>query len=180
MKPMRDPPTDEASSIQIGFVLNAGIITTFTVVVLVIISGGFGEDVSTQEELELVADSVEAKMVEADTLTRTSGATCPDSPGDNEPCFTAFFPPPSSSVDYVGKIDSGGDLRLSADDGTVVERDLSKLMTDSTDIKTEGTVTITFTQNTENVIVEYYKEDDDDGELVLDVQTGISREAETG
>ncbi|MDZ7688297.1 MAG: hypothetical protein U5J64_06165 [Halobacteriales archaeon] len=173
MKPMREPPKQEASSIQIGFVLNAGIITTFTAVVLVILSGGFGEDVSTEDELELVADSVEAKMVEADTLTRTSGATCPDRPGDDKPCFTAFFSPSSSDVDYVGEIDSGGDLRLSADDGTVVERNLDTVTVD-TDVTTDGG--FTFTQNTENIIVEYHNDDD---ELVLDVQSGVSREAET-
>ena len=159
MKTIEKTSRNEASSIQIGFVLNTGILTTFIAVVLVILSGGFGDDISTQEELRLTADPVQANIVEADALTWTSDG------------FTAFFPPPSSDIDYSGEIDSSGTLTLSAEDGSEVTRALNATTTNA-EIKTDGGETITFSQNDENIIVEY-----DSGELVLDVQRGASREA---
>lgn len=129
---------DEAVSIQVGFVLNTGILTAFIAIVLVLISGGF-DDTSTQEELELVRDSVESKMVEADRLAETSDG------------FTAFFAPPESDVQYRAEIDSSGTLTLThVDGGTEVEGDPSELLPNrgvSGDVE--------FSQRDQNVVVEY-------------------------
>lgn len=137
---------DEAVSIQVGFVLNTGLLTTFIAIVLVVISGGFGGDVSTQDELEAVADSIEANMVEADRISVTSDS------------FTAFFEPPSSDIQYQAYIDSGK-LYLTApgyvgnltyqDDYT---RDLDENTLPDTDLNADG---IRFGQSAENIILEY-------------------------
>lgn len=154
--------SDEAVSIQVGFVINTGIITAFTAIVLVAISGGFGEDLSTEQELELVADNVESNLVEADMLAES---------GDTDE-FTAFFSPPTSDVDYRAEID-GGVLTVSADDGTELERDLNSLMRERS---VDGS--ITFSQDTENIIVEYDAEGTDN--LELDVQRGATAEVGDG
>lgn len=153
MEPPKRSRSEQAVSIQVGFVLNTGILTTFVALVLVIISGGFGEDVSTKEELELAADPIGAKMVEADTLAQTSDG------------FTAFFQPPSSNVNYVGKVDASGDLSLEAPDGTVVNRSLDDMTIEGVD---GG---ISFTQDTENIIIEY-----DGNDFDLSVQNSSARE----
>jgi len=131
---------DEAVSIQVGFVLNTGILTAFIAIVLVLVSGGF-DDTSPQQELELVRDSVESKMVEADRLARTSDG------------FTAFFEPPTSDLQYRGEI-NGGTLTLTAVEGTTeVEGDLSELLPDR---GVSGSVQ--FSQTDQNIVMEYESE----------------------
>lgn len=148
---------DEAKSIQVGFVLNTGILTAFIAIVLVIISGGFGEDLSTRDELELVADSVEAKMVEADRLAQTSDE------------YTAFFEPPTSNLQYRGVVDSSGTLTLTPVRGaTEVTRDL-----DSITLRDVSGNDIKFSQTTQNIIVEY--DEDGSGEIELSVQKNATR-----
>ena len=145
---------DEAVSIQVGFVLNTGLLTTFIAIVLVVISGGFGEDISTEEELEVVADSVEANMIEADRLTVTSDS------------FTAFFEPPESDLGYQAEIESG-ELVLTASKGvtTEVTRDLDSIT--RTNIDND----ISFGPETENIIIEY--EDSGTGNLEMSVQRDV-------
>jgi len=130
---------DEAVSIQVGFVLNTGMLTAFIAIVLVILSGGFGDDISTEEELEIVADSIEANMVEADRLAVTSDS------------YTAFFEPPSSDLDYRAEVDSSGELSLTVPGEPVtVTRDLDSMTRN--DVNGND---INFGQNTENIILEY-------------------------
>ena len=148
----RQRSTDEATSIQIGFVLNTGILTAFIAVLLVVISGGFGEDTSTTEELSLVADSVQSKIVEADTLAIEKGGSCvnPDR------CFTAYFKPPSSEVRYEGELD-GPILKLTAD-GTTVTRNLNNALSKNYGAETlDGGLNVEFSQRDQNIIVVYNK-----------------------
>jgi hypothetical protein len=146
---------DEAVSIQVGFVLNTGILTAFIAIVLVVISGGF-DDTSTEAELELVRDSVESKMIEADTLAETSDS------------FTAFFDPPESDLQYRAKI-SGGTLTLSTPrDDTEVKGDID----DITVRDVSGG--IQFSQIDQRVVVEYNNLTGS-GDLELSVQQNATR-----
>lgn len=146
---------DEAVSIQVGFVLNTGILTAFIAIVLVVISGGF-DDTSTEAELELVRDSVESKMIEADTLAETSDS------------FTAFFDPPESDLQYRAEI-SGGTLTLSTPrDDTEVKGDID----DITVRDVSGG--IQFSQIDQRVVVEYNNLTGS-GDLELSVQQNATR-----
>jgi hypothetical protein len=147
---------DEAVSIQVGFVLNTGLLTTFIAIVLVIISGGFGEDVSTEEELQLVADKIEANMIEADRLTVTSED------------FTAFFEPPDSDVQYQAGVDLSGELTLTAaGEPVTVTRDLDDSTLNAT--KVDGN-DIQFGQNAGNIILDY---DGSSNTIEMDVQRDV-------
>ena len=151
----RADANDEAVSIQVGFVLNTGILTAFIAIVLVVISGGF-DDTSTEDELELVRDSVESKMVEADTLAEESDS------------FTAFFDPPESDLQYRAKI-SGGTLTLSTPrDDTEVKGDID----DITVRDVSGG--IQFSQIDQRVVVEYNNLTGS-GDLELSVQQNATR-----
>jgi len=152
---------DEAVSIQVGFVLNTGILTAFIAIVLVVISGGF-DDTSPREELELVRDSIESKMIEADRLAETSDD------------FTAFFEPPESDLQYRAKIDSSGNLTLSVPNSNSVadvctEKDPCNFAT-KRKVTTESGNSIQFSQIDQNVVVEY-----DGSDLELSVQRNATR-----
>lgn len=148
---MKDRKGEDASSVQIGFVLNTGIMTVFIAIMLVVLGGGFGEDLSTEEELELVADEVEANIIEADTIVQSSG----DLEG-------AYFPPPESGVDYTARVyeDGSGDVRmnLTASDGAKIgdggpgERDIN--FDNLTVTGMCGSIDEEFTQETENIFIE--------------------------
>ena len=142
----------KASSVQIGFILNTGIMTTFIAVMLVVLSGGFGDDVATQEELDAVNDEVLSNIIQADALAQTEGG------------FTAFFEPPTSGAEYTVRIDNGGMMVITAPDGSIVETDLGSAT--GTDLGVDGSE-IEFTQNDENVVVEGNTSD-----ILLDVQEG--------
>jgi len=148
---------DEAVSIQVGFVLNTGLLTTFIAIVLVVLSGGFGEDLSTEEELELVADSMEANMVEADRLAVTS---------DN---YTAFFEPPESDVDYRVNVSSSGSMNLTVPGVPVtVTRGLNEAVQEADSVSTVSGNPVTFGQSSENVILEY-----DGSDIEMEVQREV-------
>lgn len=148
---------DEAVSVQVGFVLNTGILTAFIAIVLVVISGGF-DDTSTEDELELVRDSVESKMIEADTLAETSNS------------FTAFFDPPESDLQYRAEI-SGGTLTLSTPrDDTEVKGDIDGLTV------RDVSGNIQFSQIDQRVVVEYDNlTASGSGDLELSVQQNATR-----
>ena len=146
---------EKASSVQIGFVINTGIMTVFISIMLVILGGGFGEDLSTEEELQSVAEEVKANMVDADRLAQTEGE------------FEGFFEPPSSGVDYTARVGTGGDLELTAPDGSLVEEDLDEIT--ETDVSTSGSE-IEFTERDRNIIV-----DGNSTDIVISVQKGESR-----
>jgi len=155
---------NEAVSIQVGFVLNTGILTAFIAIVLVLISGGF-DDTSPQQELELVRDSVESKMIEADRLAETSDS------------FTAFFEPPESDLQYRAEIDGSGNLTLTVPNSDTdvcpgPEGNPCEFITDR-DVTTESGSEIQFSQIDENVVVEY----DGSGDLELSVQENATRSA---
>lgn len=151
---MRHGPGEKASSLQIGFILNTGIMTTFIAIMLVVLGGGFGEDVSTDEELELVANDIEAKIIEADAIIQD------DDTGD----FSAYFSPPESGVDYTGRIynGSGDDTRmnLTAPDGSKIgdggpgERgiNLDNITTEGTEVCVDDNPE-TFTQRTRRIFI---------------------------
>ncbi len=146
-----DSSIEKASSVQIGFILNTGIMTVFIAVMLVTLAGGFGEDLSTEQELEEVADEIEANIVEADTIVQTGGNL-----------EAAYFSPPDSGVDYTGRVyeDGSGDVRmqLTAPDGTQIgeggagARDLHLDNMTVTDMCTP--VDEEFTQQTVNLFIE--------------------------
>jgi hypothetical protein len=142
----------KASSVQIGFILNTGIMTTFIAVMLVVLSGGFGDDVNTQEELDAVNDEVLSNIIQADALAQTEGE------------FTAFFEPPSSGAEYTARINNSGGMVITAPDGSIVETDLDGPT--ETIIEVDGSE-IEFNQNDENVVVEGNTSD-----ILLDVQEG--------
>lgn len=147
---------DEAVSVQVGFVLNTGILTAFIAIVLVVISGGF-DDTSTEDELELVRDSVESKMVEADTLAEESDS------------FTAFFDPPESDLQYRAEIDSSGTLTLRTPrDDTEVKGDIDGLTV------RDVSGNIQFSQIDRRVVVEYNNLTGS-GDLELSVQQNATR-----
>jgi hypothetical protein len=153
---MRHGPGEKASSLQIGFILNTGIMTTFIAIMLVVLGGGFGEDVSTDEELELVANDIEAKIIEADAIIQD----------DDTGKFSAYFSPPESGVDYTGRIYNGSGnntrMNLTAPDGSKIgdggpgERGINL-----DNITTEGTKVCvpeddnpeTFTQRTRRIFI---------------------------
>lgn len=145
-----------ASSVQIGFVINIGVMTTFIAVMLVVLSGGFGEDLSTEEELEMVVDEVEANMIDADRIAQSDG----------EGGFTGYFEPPSSGVEYIAEIDDEGVMTVSAPDGSSVERDLDHVSI--TDVCPDET--FEFTENDENIIIE-----SGGGCMEMDIQRGATR-----
>jgi hypothetical protein len=146
----------KASSTQIGFVLNTGIMTTFIAVMLVVLSGGFGEEVNTQEELDAVKDEVLSNIIQADGLAQTEGE------------FTAFFEPPSSGTGYTARIDSTGKMTIIAPDGSLVESDLDKAT--ETVIQVDGSE-IEFDQKDKNIVVNGTAT-----KITLDVQEGDTRE----
>lgn len=143
----------DASSMQIGYVLNTGIMTAFIAVLLVILSGGFTDDVTATEELELVSDEIQANIIEADMLALT------------EDEVNAFFEPPESGVDYQARINTSGYLIVVDDSGNKVVEDLDGITETSL-----GGLPISFTERSQNVIVEY-----SGGNLQLDVQSGVTR-----
>ena len=150
----------KASSIQIGFVLNAGIMTTFIAVMLVVIGGGI-EDTDTRAELESVSDEVTGNLIQADTLVRTEG----------DGGFTAFFEPPSSGADYTATIEeNGGDVEmtLTASDGSLVDRNLDSLL--DADVVISGGSEIEFDSGDENVVVEGEEISPGNYEIRLSVQ----------
>jgi hypothetical protein len=155
---------DEAVSIQVGFVLNTGILTAFIAIVLVVVSGGF-DDTSTEAELELVRDSIESKMIEADTLAETSGE------------FTAFFDPPESDLQYRAEIDSSGNLTLSVPnsvaDVCTPKKPCSIDSLTKRDVMIKSGSEIQFSQIDRNVVVEY--DEDGSGDLELSVQQNATR-----
>lgn len=151
---MKKNKNNQAVSIQIGFVLNTAILVTFITIILVVIGGGFGDSLSTQEELEIVADSVEAKLIEADSIAVTSDS------------FTAFFEPPSSGAQYKVEINSGIMTVTSPEDiDAEVRRSVEGTTVEVENIEGD----IEFTQQDTNVIMEY---SDNTGTLELDVQSG--------
>lgn len=150
---------NEAVSIQVGFVLNTGMLTAFIAIVLVILSGGFGDNVSTEEELEIVADSIEANIIEADQLAVTSNS------------YTAFFEPPDSGVDYRVNVSSSGRMNLTVPGEPVtVTRDLNDAVEEADSVGTVSGSSVTFGQSSENVILEY---DDSSGVIKMEVQQGV-------
>ena len=149
---------DEAVSIQVGFVLNTGMLTTFIAIVLVILSGGFGEDISTEEELQIVADKIEANIIEADRLTVTTGE------GD----FIAFFEPPESDIQYQAEVDLSGELKLTAPGESVtITRDLDDSTLNGTRVDGNG---VQFGQSAENVILDY---NGGSNTIKMEVQKGV-------
>jgi hypothetical protein len=151
----RERQREKASSVQIGFVLNTGIMTVFIAIMLVVIGGGFGDDASSEEELEMVADEIEANIIEADTLIQTGG----DLEG-------AYFSPPDSGVDYTGRIyqSGSGDIKmnLTAPDGAKIgdggpgEREINfdNLTADDTSVCISGgSSSVRFTERTENIFI---------------------------
>ena len=173
---IRHEPDEKASSLQIGFILNTGIMTVFIAIMLVVLGGGFGEDTSTEEDLELVANDIEAKIIEADAIITEDGS------GE----FSAYFSPPDSGVDYTGRIyDDGGDIRmnLTAPDGAKVggggpgERviSFSNLTTDSTTVCLDGSANkVEFTQGTRRIFVGSGSCD-----LEIDVQNTVAQNTST-
>jgi hypothetical protein len=157
----------KASSVQIGFILNTGIMTTFIAVMLVVLSGGFTDDVNTQEELDAVNDEVLSNIIQADALAQTKGTD-----------FTAFFEPPSSGAEYTARINDSSYLVLTAPDGSLVSTNLTDAMGATIKIDDDdGDGDIDFTQNDKNVVV-----DGTGGgtpEITLDVQEGDTRGAGT-
>jgi hypothetical protein len=150
---------NEAVSIQVGFVLNTGMLTAFIAIVLVILSGGFGDNVSTEEELEIVADSIEANMIEADQLAVTSDS------------YTAFFEPPDSGVEYRVNVSSSGSMDLTVPGEPVtVTRDLNDAVVEADSVGTVSGSSVTFGQSSENVILEY---EDSSGVIKMEVQQGV-------
>ena len=148
---------NEAVSIQVGFVLNTGMLTAFIAIVLVILSGGFGDDISTEEELNIVADSVEANMIEADQLAVTSNS------------YTAFFEPPESGVDYRVNVSSSGSMNLTVPGVPVtVTRELNNTVEEADSVGTVSGNPVTFGQSSENVILEY-----DGSKIKMEVQKGV-------
>ncbi|MCX2819518.1 hypothetical protein EGH25_09170 [Haladaptatus sp. F3-133] len=143
----------KASSVQIGFILNTGIMTTFIAVMLVVLSGGFGDDVATQEELDAVNDEMFSNIIQADALAQTEGE------------FTAFFEPPSSGAEYTARINNSGGMVITAPDGSIVETDLNG--STETNVSVVDGSEIEFTQNDENVVVE-----GNSTGILLDVQEG--------
>jgi hypothetical protein len=152
---------EKASSVQIGFILNTGIMTTFIAVMLVVLSGGFTDDVNTQEELEAVNDEVLSNIIQADALAQTEGSGG----------FTAFFEPPSSGADYTARIDDSGDMTITSPDGSLLETNINE--STEVDVSVDGSE-IQFSEGYGNVVV-----DGNASDIVLDVQEGDTRGAGT-
>lgn len=169
---MQNTTHDErAVATQIGFVINTGIMMTFIALMLFMFSGDVIESSSTEDEVEMVANEIEANLIEADRVAQVETG--------QSGYMSAFFEPPASGVDYTARIDnSTGDLTVRSDD-EVATRALQvsvggdmELCVDS-DLETRG-----FTQDDDSVIVEYGPETSCTGDfLEVDVQRGATREA---
>lgn len=155
---------DGASSLQIGFVINTGIMTVFITVMLVVLGGGFGEETTTQQELETVSEEIEANMISVDRLAQTESAE-----------FSAFFSPPTSGVEYTATVDEGGNFSLSAPDGTLLEKERHFHEDEGvigTEVDMDGD-SVSFGQNDENVVARW---DESQNEIEITVQSGVAQE----
>jgi hypothetical protein len=149
----------KASSIQVGYVINAGIMTVFISLMLIIL-GGQVDDIDKESELETVANEVEAKLIEADTIANDTGT------------MVGYFEPPASGVRYEAEVSSNGKLTVKADDGSLVERDLDEAVVLDDGVCTDGG--IEFTQRTENLILD--NDASCGGGIEVRKQTGVSRD----